>query len=148
MRGPREKDNSTTKSNGITPACAGTTKVFKKVRRPARDHPRMCGDHSLDYRCRSYFLGSPPHVRGPRYMSPLNRALPGITPACAGTTSSHWKQSSSVRDHPRMCGDHFENAYHIINYGGSPPHVRGPHRSSNSRPDTLGITPACAGTTI
>ena len=51
------------------------------------DHPRMCGDH-IQYRMyQSRMLGSPPHVRGPRLTIPVTTFVPGITPACAGTTA-------------------------------------------------------------
>ena len=51
------------------------------------------------------------------------------------------------RDHPRMCGDHFDVEESECIEEGSPPHVRGPR---HHRPQELafqGITPACAGTT-
>ena len=32
-----------------------------------RDHPRMCGDHALQFLVVNIIWGSPPHVRGPLY---------------------------------------------------------------------------------
>ena len=50
------------------------------------DHPRMCGNNDSSHSITSYLLGSPPHVREQLLNLPSFINLPGITPACAGTT--------------------------------------------------------------
>ncbi len=52
-----------------------------------------------------------------------------------------------MRDHPRMCGDHFIEISFRKSVEGSPPHVRGPPRVGTPTEKKVGITPACAGTT-
>ncbi len=46
-----------------------------------------------------------------------------------------------------MCGDHFISEKSTSFIGGSPPHVRGPHKIKAAELQAQGITPACAGTT-
>ena len=49
---------------GITPACAGNTKISCTWTMLPSDHPRMCGEHPTIVKDLSGFIGSPPHVRG------------------------------------------------------------------------------------
>ena len=87
----------------------------------------MCGndeaveDQSLEA------LGSPPLVRERRDVWHILACIPGITPACAGTTRSGRLAWRSWWDHPRLCGN--DPGVGGIDYGKD------------------GITPACAGTT-
>ena len=71
-----------------------------------------------------------------------------IIPACAGSTESSACPSREPGDHPRMCGEHSRCSAALELATGSSPHVRGaPH----FQPDLLtsvGIIPACAGSTI
>src|SRR5690554_5571935 len=86
VRGPLNSFKVLTICCGITPACAGTTRHSWKPHNSTWDHPRMCGDHCFTAMPLYIFLGSPPHVRGPRngFLTPESQK--GITPACAGTT--------------------------------------------------------------
>ena len=108
----------------------------------------MCGDHSSTVIAKSHFWGSPPHVRGPllRCFSIISRQ--GITPACAGTTCSIFSPCTSAWDHPRMCGVHRYSWTSGMGQLGSPPHVRGPLLPKVEKMKMVGITPACAGTTL
>ncbi len=45
VRGPQHYNPLTGEVVGITPACAGTTKLQREANRLLGDHPRMCGDH-------------------------------------------------------------------------------------------------------
>ena len=73
---------------GITPACAGKTRLMVVSKSGSRDHPRMCGkDESIPI-VTNRQQGSPPHVRERRLCCQMLPALSGITPACAGKTSS------------------------------------------------------------
>ena len=49
---------------GIIPACAGNTPRRSWWRCRARDHPRMCGEHSHIEAMENLYKGSSPHVRG------------------------------------------------------------------------------------
>ena len=71
---------------GITPACAGKTRVSAPASKEAGDHPRMRGEDA-DIVCVELMpAGSPPHARG-RLPGATRTIVPGrITPACAGKT--------------------------------------------------------------
>ena len=66
----------------------------------------MCGDHLSISILMILVAGSPPHVRGPLINQTNSGGSAGITPACAGTTSTHMSIHGTPWDHPRMCGDH------------------------------------------
>ena len=70
-----------------------------------------------------------------------------IIPACAGNTSSFKSMQSSVRDHPRMRGEHVGLVTHVGEYKGSSPHARGTLVSHHRENGADGIIPACAGNT-
>ena len=75
---------------GITPACAGNTLTIPTFKTFPWDHPRLRGEYfSTGLRLRTS-TGSPPLARG----IPIFHSMPdvgsGITPACAGNTTSSW----------------------------------------------------------
>ena len=107
----------------------------------------MCGDHDEQEPLQLKAEGSPPHVRGPPEFILTICELLGITPACAGTTYILAEKQRQRGDHPRMCGDHLNPAYIVNSAVGSPPHVRGPLLNIYFMFPSVGITPACAGTT-
>ena len=69
----------------ITPAHAGTSRGTAECRFCRKDHPRTRGDKAFASRNARSALGSPPHTRGQACQHLPFRALPGITPAHAGT---------------------------------------------------------------
>ena len=73
-------------SIGITPACAGNTRLFHLKRDMARDHPRLRGEYRLSLIFSVLFLGSPPLARGIPDTESYLESVRGITPACAGNT--------------------------------------------------------------
>ena len=91
---------------GIIPACAGSTPWRAAGARFRRDHPRMCGEHCHMCTTRYGGMGSSPHVRGALVLLADQRVLPGIIPACAGSTKSTAVSRVAPWDHPRMCGEH------------------------------------------
>ena len=70
-----------------------------------------------------------------------------ITPAGAGKTSSFACQHSGAEDHPRRCGENFQNLKSDFMQEGSPPQVRGKLGFWLSLRAVLRITPAGAGKT-
>ena len=91
--------------------------------------------------------GSPPRVRGKLRDLTLVRFLLGITPACAGKTSSQHRVHEGAEDHPRVCGENYVgfNSKHYDQ--GSPPRVRGKQSWTVTDDGQRRITPACAGKT-
>ena len=69
----------------------------------------------------------------------------GITPACAGKSFFASSISSSIEDHPRMCGEKIKGAFSYVSEWGSPPHVRGKVLTQTITNTIFRITPACAG---
>ena len=135
-------------AGGITPACAGKTCAAKHFAVQREDHPRVCGENSLFSSLFSGSKGSPPRVRGKpfaRFSPPL---FSRITPACAGKTLASVRQILFTRDHPRVCGENYNEYYGNIRTTGSPPRVRGKPHSTRRGVSGKRITPACAGKTV
>ena len=72
----------------ITPACAGKTVLVFVLSKSIQDHPRVCGKNSNSMRPSPSASGSPPRVREKPVEIFLMLPYFGITPACAGKTSS------------------------------------------------------------
>ena len=70
----------------ITPAGAGKTGYNLGVAGGKADHPRRCGENSLESKGLDPSIGSPPQVRGKRDGVTVSKSYPGITPAGAGKT--------------------------------------------------------------
>ena len=93
------------------------------------DHPRMCGEHhGLEHLLHAH-RGSSPHVRGAQSVFAGTERREGIIPACAGSTSGRMLVWATVRDHPRMCGEHPVLFLPPFVGEGSSPHVRGARNS-------------------
>ena len=71
----------------------------------------------------------------------------GIIPACAGSTFVIVYPPRFSRDHPRMCGEHLWMQASTGATSGSSPHVRGALWPRVSGRASIGIIPACAGST-
>ena len=71
----------------------------------------------------------------------------GITPACAGKTSTVPMSKEGLRDHPRVCGKNLGALRLALVVSGSPPRVREKLLFFLMLVEALRITPACAGKT-
>ena len=88
MRGKLYNTSSGALFCGITPAGAGKTVEFRCVKDEIEDHPRRCGENKFGKHIQVGATGSPPQVRGKRFVACLNSCIVGITPAGAGKTPS------------------------------------------------------------
>ena len=129
----------------ITPACAGKSDRSAAQQRAGRDHPRVCGEKALLGVVNVFTEGSPPRVRGKAASACLTSFQTGITPACAGKSTSDRAAASSLWDHPRVCGEKLLYLPARQGLKGSPPRVRGKVRPLLDTIRDNGITPACAG---
>jgi len=111
------------------------------------DHPRIRGEHLAFRPSLKAQPGSPPHTRGAHPRRRQKRRLPGITPAYAGSTVHPASSRPADRDHPRIRGEHLLLFLPLLVLAGSPPHTRGAQPSTSASADTIGITPAYAGST-
>ena len=132
----------------ITPAGAGKTGNSYLRLCPFWDHPRRCGENGRQVcllRCK---LGSPPQVRGKPAVRRDTTSMLGITPAGAGKTNKELGEGAKIRDHPRRCGENFDNGGKKSQAAGSPPQVRGKQFLMMETAATTWITPAGAGKTV
>ena len=129
----------------ITPACAGNRIIFQARNPYPRDHPRVCGEQSSLISPVSMVQGSPPRVRGTVSTSCTASFLLRITPACAGNSIPKIRLYRRFQDHPRVCGEQRVKRPLSRLERGSPPRVRGTDKIPDCSPNSLGITPACAG---
>ena len=130
---------------GITPACAGKRRLKTHSSSITWDHPRMRGEKKGVQVKRTDEQGSPPHARGKVDHGLFLERLNGITPACAGKSSSRLQTRFPVWDHPRMRGEKRKGNCTISARPGSPPHARGKVLGLEQKNPPEGITPACAG---
>ena len=147
VRGAQSREIRDAEACGIIPACAGSTKCVMAIFVSERDHPRMCGEHGIGMEKRCIRMGSSPHVRGALRTARIARGKSGIIPACAGSTEKQSTFLRADRDHPRMCGEHWNCGDVALRTAGSSPHVRGAHDAHPDRRRGQGIIPACAGST-
>ena len=129
----------------ITPACAGKSASNVNFTFWSRDHPRVCGEKLPLSRTATAPSGSPPRMRGKERLLPEKHTSSGITPACAGKSSTATRAARSTGDHPRVCGEKTARVLGGYKPAGSPPRMRGKGGDGGMGQHHHRITPACAG---
>ena len=132
----------------ITPAYAGKRDSIPQQSSLRRDHPRVCGEKPRIFFMSIRSAGSPPRMRGKGQPLYIVVSESGITPACAGKSPCPIVSSTTLQDHPRVCGEKFRAYAKIWNEWGSPQRMRGKAEDTRSAGRTAGITPACAGKSV
>ena len=145
MRGKADRKQRRSRSRGITPAHAGKRSWQSLRTKPARDHPRTCGEKAPRQRLHFAMLGSPPHMRGKVWSRARRKRPRGITPAHAGKRQAGYTCFEGQGDHPRTCGEKSCCGFHTASISGSPPHMRGKVLLDAPFFQQFGITPAHAG---
>ena len=107
----------------------------------------MRGEHAYAEEAGANQAGSSPHARGALRELVRERQELGIIPACAGSTTRSACRWTAWGDHPRMRGEHADDASSAFDAGGSSPHARGAHKRAVLDGLDQGIIPACAGST-
>ena len=105
VRGAGKPCNVWDFSNGIIPACAGSSMARYGVSPDVRDHPRVCGEQLAENLDALLVKGSSPRVRGAAAIARVDDAGRGIIPACAGSSAFLNDSTGGRRDHPRVCGE-------------------------------------------
>ena len=105
MRGKEWIVWNTEPAERITPAYAGKRQASRRSSMASRDHPRVCGEKTYRSNYERCVQGSPPRMRGKVGQCIPDPAGLGITPAYAGKSSAARITSSSIGDHPRVCGE-------------------------------------------
>ena len=147
VRGKRYSSRLLRLGRWLTPACAGKTPATSSQNQRAWAHPRVCGENLTDVGAWTRVEGSPPRVRGKRPPAHTPREPGGLTPACAGKTATTARVTPSRAAHPRVCGENRPAWPGAPTRTGSPPRVRGKQVTGNKSPETMRLTPACAGKT-
>ena len=147
-RGAPVVDVQLSLTEGIIPACAGSTRQRYLLISTVRDHPRMRGEHSALTCNPSSSVGSSPHARGARGSTACTSRVLGIIPACAGSTATMASIGGVRGDHPRMRGEHNIDEIPAQVETGSSPHARGALCKLHQCFLVRGIIPACAGSTF
>ena len=148
MRGALRREVQTPQARRIIPAYAGSTRPCFRSVAERRDHPRVCGEHCA--RCRRTLTGwgSSPRMRGALSWHRVQRRVPGIIPAYAGSTGWWAGRKRLRRDHPRVCGEHLRLRNRQYRRRGSSPRMRGALVSHDELMLSAGIIPAYAGSTL
>ena len=136
-----------TRGRGIIPACAGSTRRVRRFPHQAGDHPRVRGEHLLRRLRGDAPRGSSPRARGALDRGTRRAPSPGIIPACAGSTGSPGGPGPARGDHPRVRGEHPSVPFLAAELRGSSPRARGALVPVVEKRATVGIIPACAGST-
>ena len=131
----------------IIPASAGSTRPVRSAWSRWRDHPRVCGEHPGVGSMLPSPPGSSPRLRGTRPPEQRRRARDGIIPASAGSTRARARSTSTLGDHPRVCGEHSRIPIRPSLTLGSSPRLRGAPKRRGHRDRVRGIIPASAGST-
>ena len=147
-RGALRKCYPSIRTDGIIPACAGSTRCSTSSCPACWDHPRMRGEHSPGRPTSTARSGSSPHARGALFVTSWARFKTGIIPACAGSTPCRRPCAKRRADHPRMRGEHIDTTGPDTFVKGSSPHARGARTFKRYQVKVAGIIPACAGSTI
>ena len=106
---------------GITPAYAGKRISIDNHGGCAVDHPRVCGEKPRTSRLGLRCLGSPPRMRGKAGEKLSAEVDHRITPAYAGKSMGSNSGPSCPQDHPRVCGEKYDDGTsHIAETGITP----------------------------
>ena len=132
---------------GIIPAYAGNTCRSSARRSSQRDHPRVCGEHLIFRAACEGRMGSSPRMRGTPITYRHYDRPDGIIPAYAGNTLGLRGCFRGLRDHPRVCGEHYLPSTPLFNTVGSSPRMRGTPTAHPLGFVVDGIIPAYAGNT-
>ena len=124
-RGARPRGLHCRHTVGIIPAYAGSTRRHPPDEFLAGDHPRIRGEHLYFDKPQTRNCGSSPHTRGAPHGSSWTWPGVRIIPAYAGSTSRRCRDFYHIPDHPRIRGEHDEDAVVVDEARGSSPHTRG-----------------------
>ena len=129
------------------PACAGNTRSSGEHFVIPAVHPRMRGEHEIGSAELRAEIGSSPHARGTLGSRMAGRRRLRFIPACAGNTTLRAPGLTLCAVHPRMRGEHLDNAQKMTAIDGSSPHARGTHQFPTQHRRFKRFIPACAGNT-
>ena len=132
---------------GSSPRMRGTLTSKTSSRTLSGDHPRVCGEHHVTQIFKEESWGSSPRMRGTPGGREVGVREHGIIPAYAGNTWTNAYDPGENRDHPRVCGEHYDCGQFVHDVQGSSPRMRGTPSARWASASPSGIIPAYAGNT-
>ena len=87
MRGKDTNQLGTIEQRRITPTYAGKRAYDIFLLLVVKDHPRVCGEKTMQSRLRALLVGSPPRMRGKGAKPVVSGGAYRITPAYAGKST-------------------------------------------------------------
>ena len=147
MRGTLLREVNLLAVLGIIPAYAGNTRSRAPPNTGRWDHPRVCGEHLWWNSSTIASPGSSPRMRGTQPLWRTGDGAGGIIPAYAGNTLCPLGCLKTLRDHPRVCGEHKMLFPAFLKKAGSSPRMRGTRNERCEGFKAGGIIPAYAGNT-
>ena len=109
MRGALDPSSQQHQPGRIIPADAGSTAAFRIRSAAMGDHPRGCGEHIANVLKKNDISGSSPRMRGALRLAFRQLRVLGIIPADAGSTKTKQLNQRPSEDHPRGCGEHYND---------------------------------------
>ncbi len=133
--------------DGITSACAESTRERAGSGRVRGNHLRLRGEHIWQMPCCSTGSESPPLARRALPTPSPSFSCQGITSACAESTNRSMNAARFARNHLRLRGEHYSDHELAEQPRESPPLARRARVPDSEEPLPLGITSACAEST-
>ena len=132
----------------IIPAHAGSRNLIARVLGEAEDHPRACGEQSVDGTASAIAQGSSPRMRGAGLWETRVAQSLRIIPAHAGSSPLAKTVYGESEDHPRACGEQKVSVGDVASVSGSSPRMRGAGIGQGACDLRAGIIPAHAGSRL
>ena len=145
MRGTLVEKTKGSQCYRIIPAHAGNSLIVLHLFFAVADHPRACGELTLNMVPVVGPLGSSPRMRGTPPPPSCRRDASRIIPAHAGNSGRREVRWYRLPDHPRACGELRALPSMIASVIGSSPRMRGTRFLLPSRVQPFRIIPAHAG---
>ena len=147
-RGRRERNRQVKLHVRSIPACAGETRLRRRVPTRPEVHPRVRGGDRLGSIQSAPSTGPSPRARGRPRRIRIHRRRRGSIPACAGETERCLFAATKTTVHPRVRGGDSPSSRTPLRLAGPSPRARGRRCGCGSGRQCQRSIPACAGETL
>ena len=129
------------------PAYAGKTRTLMSMVFTPAEHPRVCGENTVDFLHSVLASGTSPCMRGKLFILVRCMTAPWNIPVYAGKTSPLPCAYLTSAEHPRVCGENSLILTSPVRLSGTSPRMRGKLRDSFFSLSGRRNIPAYAGKT-
>ena len=147
MRGKLRTCQHLVSWTGNIPAYAGKTFPLYPHCRLQAEHPRVCGENSVEHIRAAKQCGTSPRMRGKLGFAFVLHFFHRNIPAYAGKTLSAAAIFGASKEHPRVCGENLNGTLSTLSLNGTSPRMRGKPGPLRGNPLTRRNIPAYAGKT-